>query len=90
MENINTPNPTISTMIVCLLTPFHSFNTIPQTLLNSTFRDINILHEKAIMIPVGSKKLFPTPNPKNCEYHKTPAKAQNNKLLPHTEPEDFV
>ena len=54
-ENIRIHIPDIKTMIVFLLTPFHSFNTIPHTLLNMTFSDIRILHEKASMTGESAK-----------------------------------
>lgn len=39
--------PQTKTTIVCRLTPFHSFNIMPHTLLKITFSYIKMLHEKA-------------------------------------------
>ena len=50
---------------VVLLTPFHSFNRIPQTLLNVTFNDIRILQEKASSTGLSVRKLLPISRPKN-------------------------
>ena len=61
--------------------PFHSFSKIPQTLLNVTFNDISMLQEKASNIGLPPKKLLPISSPKNCEYHRTPARAQNKRLF---------
>ena len=84
---INTNKPSINTEIVFDPAPFHSFNIIPHRLLNITFNDIRILHENAIIILPSSKKLCPIPNPKNCEYHNNPARAQKDKLFTQLEPE---
>ena len=81
MEEIRTINPRIKTPIVELLTPFHSFKRIPQTLLKVTFSDIRILHENANRTGLSVRKLFPISKPKNCEYQSTPARAQNSRLL---------
>src|SRR5690554_198396 len=68
--------------------PFHSFRITPHTLLKTTLSDIRMLHEKAIITLSGSKKLWPMPRPKNCEYHSNPARAQNNILLVNTALDD--
>ena len=81
IEATNTTKPMTSTEMVRAPHPFHSFNKIPHTLLNVTFNDIRILHEKASRTGLSVRKLFPISRPKNCEYHKTPAKAQNNRLF---------
>jgi len=49
-EKIKISIPNANTIIVFDPAPFHSFRTIPHTLLNVTFSDIRMLHEKAIMI----------------------------------------
>ena len=84
MDNTSNDSPSTSTPTVRTPTPFHSFNTMPHTLLNNTFNDMRILHEKAIITLPGVKKLCPAPKPKNCEYHSSPAKAQNSRLFAHT------
>ncbi len=76
--------PVTKTTIVFWSTPFHSFNKIPQILLKITFNDMRILHEKANITGESAKKLFPIPKPKNCEYHNTPASAQNKTLFHKT------
>ena len=43
----------------------HSFNRIPQTLLNVTFNDIRILQEKASSTGLSVRKLLPISRPKN-------------------------
>ena len=70
--------------------PFHSFRITPHTLLNTTFSDMSMLHENAIITLSGSKKLCPIPRPKNWEYHNKPAKAQNNVLLIKTDRDERV
>gem|GEM_PF-3870534 len=70
--------------------PTHSFRMIPQTLLKTTFNDMRMLHENAIITLSGSKKLCPIPNPKNCEYHKRPASAQKSRLLIKTDFDEFL
>ena len=45
---------------------------------------MRILHEKANITGESAKKLFPIPKPKNCEYHNTPASAQNKTLFHKT------
>ena len=46
-EIIRIAIPLTSTTTVLEPAPFHSFSNIPHTLLNVTFSDISILHEKA-------------------------------------------
>lgn len=74
-------NPNDKTAIVRREHPFHSFNKMPHTLEKTTFSDINILHEKASSTGDATKKVLPNSNPKNCEYHSNPAKAQKSTLL---------
>ena len=69
--------------------PFHSFRIIPHTLLKTTFKDIRMLQENAIITLPGSKKLCPIPNPKNWEYQSKPAKAQKRRLLTSTDLDVF-
>ena len=83
-ENINISRPAANTVIVLVLHPFHSFSIMPHTLLNKTFKAIRIHQEKAIITLSGAKNDLPSPNPKNWQYHNTPAKAQNNILLTKT------
>ena len=59
---------------------------MPQTFEKMTLSDIRMLHEKAKMTGDPVRKLLPISRPKNCEYHSTPAKAQNSRLLTSTEP----
>ena len=48
--------------------------------------DISILQENASNIGLPPKKLLPISRPKNCEYHNTPARAQNKTLFTRTSP----
>ena len=54
---------------------------MPHTFENVTFSDIRMLHEKAISSGESTRKLLPISSPKNCEYHSTPASAQNSTLF---------
>lgn len=45
-----------------------------------------MLHENASRMGDPVRKLLPISSPKNCEYHSTPARAQNSRLLTSTEP----
>lgn len=78
--------PKTRTVTVLEPAPFHSFRRMPQTLLKVTFSDIRILQEKAIITLPSARKLLPNANPKNWEYQRIPAKAQNNRLLVNTFP----
>ena len=89
-ENINNAIPIISKITALFPAPFHSFKTMPHTLLKTTFNDIRILHENAIITLFGSKKLCPIPKPKNCEYHSNPAKAQNKTLFVNTDADELL
>ena len=81
-ETINTKRPTTKTVMVLDEQPFHSFKMIPHTLEKVTFSDIKIHHEKVSNTGDEAKNPLPRLSPKNWLYHKIPAKAQNNKLLP--------
>ena len=70
-----------NTVMVLEEHPFHSFKMIPQTLEKVTFNDIRIHQEKVSNTGEDTRKPFPRLKPKNWLYHKTPANAQNNKLL---------
>ena len=85
-EKTRIARPMTKTVMVLFETPFHSFRTIPQKLLNVTFKAISIDHENASIMALSARKLLPMESPKNCEYHRTPAKAQNNRLLTHSLP----
>lgn len=76
--------PAASTAIVIRLLPRHSCRTTPHTLEKTTLSDMRIDHEKASSTGDPARKLRPTSSPKNCEYHSSPARAQNRTLFTTT------
>lgn len=68
--------PPASTAIVLPEDPFHSWRITPHRLEKVTFMAISMHQAKAAITDPGWKKLCPTPNPKNCEYHRAPASEQ--------------
>jgi hypothetical protein len=83
-DKMSTSMPVMSTAMVLLEQPFHSFSIIPQTLEKMTLKDISM--QKASISRVGEDVSWPLPNdsPKNWEYHSAPASRQNKRLLPQT------
>ena len=78
---ISIPKPTIKTIIVFCVQPFHSLRIIPQTLEKVTLSDIKMHHENVNNTGEDAKNPLPKLKPKNWLYHKTPARAQNKMLF---------
>ena len=77
--------PMRRTVMVLPLQPFHSFNMIPQTLLNVTFNAMRMQKEKVMSSGDSRRNPWPNDKPKNWLYHNAPARRQNRILLPQTD-----
>jgi hypothetical protein len=83
---ISTAIPPISTKIVFLEHPFHSFKIIPHTFENVTLSAIRMQNARVSIELPASKKLRPSDKPKNWLYQRSPAKQQKRRLFAHTPP----
>ena len=82
-ETMSTSKPITNTVMVLEEHPFHSFKIIPNKFEKVTLSDIRMHQENVNKAGEEVRNPFPKLNPKNWLYHKIPANAQNNKLLPY-------